>query len=121
MDEAARQIPVARARRPGAPPEQHAARRVEAHCLRARLGVRVHAQAARIAVHVVVRSFQLGSAARAILPSIDESHGEGIVSDQPEATEREQEEAAEGRQQEQESMAGAGHEDPEDVPEDGEQ
>jgi hypothetical protein len=46
---------------------------------------------------------------------------EAIVSDQPEATEREQEEAADGRQQEQESMAAPGHEDPEDVTEDGEQ
>ena len=43
------------------------------------------------------------------------------MSDQPEATEREQEEAADGRQQEQEAMSGAGHENPEDVPEDGEQ
>jgi hypothetical protein len=66
------------------------------------------------------------------------------VSDQPEATEREQEEASEGRQQEQESMAAPGleasaakpptpgrktgspsappgHEDPEAANEDGEQ
>jgi hypothetical protein len=44
------------------------------------------------------------------------------VSDQPEATEREQEEASQGRQQEQDAMAAPGHEDPEDAPEeDGEQ
>jgi hypothetical protein len=43
------------------------------------------------------------------------------VSDQPEATEREQEEASRGRQQEQESMAAPGHEDPEAANEDEEQ
>jgi hypothetical protein len=43
------------------------------------------------------------------------------VSDQPEATEREKEEASDGRLEEQQSMAGQGHEDPESVPEDGEQ
>jgi hypothetical protein len=43
------------------------------------------------------------------------------VSDPPEATEREQEEASEGRLEEQESMAGQGHEDPESAPEEGEQ
>jgi hypothetical protein len=43
------------------------------------------------------------------------------VRDEPEATEREQEEASEGRLQEQESMAAPGHEDPEAANEDGEQ
>jgi hypothetical protein len=43
------------------------------------------------------------------------------VSDQPEATEREQEQASEGRLEEQESMSGPGHEDPKPVPEDDEQ
>lgn len=43
------------------------------------------------------------------------------MSDQPEATEREQEEASEGRMEEQESMAAPGHEDPEAADEDGEQ
>lgn len=43
------------------------------------------------------------------------------MSDQPEATEREQEQASEGRLEEQESMSGAGHEDPKPAPEDDEQ
>jgi hypothetical protein len=42
------------------------------------------------------------------------------VSDQPEATDLEQEEAARGGRQEQEAMAAPGHEDPEQVEEDGE-
>ena len=46
----------------------------------------------------------------------------GSVSDQPEATEVEQEEAASGGREEHEAMAGPGHEDPEQVEEeDGEQ
>jgi hypothetical protein len=43
------------------------------------------------------------------------------VSEQPEATEREQEQAAEGGREEHEAMAGQGHENPEQVDEDGEQ
>jgi len=44
------------------------------------------------------------------------------VSDQPEATEREQEDAAAGGREEHDAMAGPGHEDPEQVEEeDGEQ
>ena len=40
------------------------------------------------------------------------------MSEQPEATEREQEEAHEGRLEEQQEMAGQGHEDPEQTSED---
>jgi hypothetical protein len=43
------------------------------------------------------------------------------LSDQPEASEREQEEAARGAREEHEAMAAPGHEDPEQVEEDGEQ
>jgi len=43
------------------------------------------------------------------------------VSDQPEATDAEQEEAARGAREEHEAMAGPGHEDPEQLDEEGEQ
>jgi len=43
------------------------------------------------------------------------------LSDQPEATEREQEEAARGGREEHEAMSAPGHKDPEQVDEDGEQ
>src|SRR4051795_7533480 len=110
LDEAAGKIPCALERRPRQTDEKDAAGVVGDESGGSRGRVRIGDEAAYLARCTPRVRFDCGSAARAEPPV--RNHEEGTMHDQPAPSEREQEEAHEGRQQEEESMRYPEHDDP---------